>query len=191
MGNNCGNPSWLRWYLTRGCPLDIPTWQPMSYTWLTWDAFHPIPYSQTEMLDIKHMINTSWTSHCKFWMSPFSSVVSTPPSNPCSTFCCHWLLSPHAIYIWPKFLPYLGTHGHHWGEYICATPNCTFDKTVFQDAISNEDMTTFHGEDGIDDFAGGEEVKVDRSRSMKRSAIVQIGNAQQVFYLANWELMRP
>ena len=68
---------------------------------------------------------------------------------------------------------------------------CTFDKTAFQDAISNEDMTTFHGEDGIDDFDGGEEVKMDRSRSMKRSAIVQIGNAQQVFFLANRELMCP
>ena len=60
----------------------------------------------------------------------------------------------------------------------------TFDKFAFKDAISNEDMTTFHGEDGIDDFAGGGEVKMDRSRSMKCSAIVQIGNAQQVCYLA-------
>ena len=44
-------------------------------------------------------------------------------------------------------------------------------------------MTTIHGEDGIEDFVGGEEVKMDRSKSMKRSAIVQIGNAQQVYYL--------
>ena len=52
-------------------------------------------------------------------------------------------------------------------------------KINLQDAISNEDMTTFHGEDGIDAFTGGE-WKMDRSRSMKSSAIVQIGNAQQV-----------
>ena len=49
-----------------------------------------------------------------------------------------------------------------------------------QDAISTEDMTTFHGEDTIDEFAGGGEWGMGRSKSMKRSAIVQIGNAQQV-----------
>ena len=63
-------------------------------------------------------------------------------------------------------------------------PKCyktAFDKTTLQDKISAEDMTTFHGEDGIDEFAGGGEWDMDRSRSMKRSAIVQIGNAQQVW----------
>ena len=87
---------------------------------------------------------------------------------------------------------------HSWGEQLGIARIClriiklyTFDKFTFKDAISNEDMTTFHGEDGIDDFAGGGEFKMDRSRSMKCSAIVQIGNAQQVCYLADWELMCP
>ena len=50
---------------------------------------------------------------------------------------------------------------------------------LIQDAISTEDMTTLHGEDGNNEFAGGE-WGMGRSKSMKRSAIVQIGNAQQV-----------
>ena len=56
MWNNCGNPSWLRWHITRGCPLYTNTWQPMSYTWLTWDAFHPIPYCQTE-INVRYQTN--------------------------------------------------------------------------------------------------------------------------------------
>ena len=57
-----------------------------------------------------------------------------------------------------------------------------------QDAISTEDMTTFHGEDTIDEFAGGGEWGMGRSKSMKRSAIVQIGNAQQVLNFDTLEM---
>ena len=73
------------------------------------------------------------------------------------------------------------------GDYVFAISNCDhmtrlrfqdYFKILFQDDISTDDLETFH-EDGTDDFVEGED-KMDKSRSIKSSAIIRIGNAQQV-----------
>ena len=168
----------------------------------TWDAKDPLSS------------NASSHNNHQHFMEPYSSVVSTLLATSVLVILLHncdaiypfhpmqYTSDLNSCHIWQhmgitenmQYMQYTSDLNscHSWGEqtitriFLRIIKLFTFDKFAFKDAIS-----TFHGEDGIDDFAGGWEVKMDGSRSMKCSAIVQIGNAQQVCYLANWELMCP